>query len=112
VQFYLRTNFPALVLEDLGLPRPASQNVDDIVLANQSLETIGQNAPADLIVVMVQLGAEGFAKQALESPVWQSLTAAQHGDVLMVDLAWAGGVGYLGAHFIFDDIARHFGISA
>ncbi|MGD9895260.1 MAG: ABC transporter substrate-binding protein, partial [Dehalococcoidia bacterium] len=112
VQYYLRTNFPALVLEDLGFPRPPSQNVDDIVLANQSLETIGQHAPASLIVVLVQLGAEGFAEQAMAGPIWRSLEAVQKNNVLMVDQAWAGGVGYLGAHFIFDDIAKHFGISA
>ncbi|MCC7366291.1 MAG: iron-siderophore ABC transporter substrate-binding protein [Dehalococcoidia bacterium] len=110
IRYYQRANYSGTILADLGFPRNASQNVDDFALLNQSLETLGQHADADLIIVSPTEGPEGaFYKQMLESPLWKNLNAVKNGNVLVVlDDVWMAGIGYRSAGIILDDIAKHF----
>jgi iron complex transport system substrate-binding protein len=110
IRYYQRANYSGTLLTDLGFPRPASQNVDDFALLNQSLETVGQSADADIIVVSPTEGTSGaFFRQVTESPLWKNLSAVKKGAVLVVsDDVWMAGIGYRAAGTIMDDIARHF----
>lgn len=112
LRYYQLANYSGTILSDLGFPRPTSQNVDDFGLLNQSLETLGPMGDADLIVVSPTEGPEGaFAKEMLNSPIWQSLNAVKRGTVMIVnDDVWMAGIGYRSAGVILDDIARHFKI--
>ncbi|MGC4190373.1 MAG: iron-siderophore ABC transporter substrate-binding protein [Thermomicrobiales bacterium] len=114
LRYMLRANFVGRILTDLGFPRPEAQNVDDFIFLNMSLETLGDYADANLIVVATDKGdeAKAFAQQMLESPIWQTLDAVKNDRVFLVDSAtWIGGVGYGGAHRVLDDIATYFQIA-
>ncbi len=106
LRYYQRANYSGTILSDLGLPRPESQNVDDFALLNQSLETLGEAAPADFIFVTAYLGEQHeFAQQMLASPLWTSLDAVKEGRVKVVDDGvWMLGIGYRAAQSIMDDI--------
>ncbi|MGB3327998.1 MAG: ABC transporter substrate-binding protein, partial [Thermomicrobiales bacterium] len=109
MRYMLRSNFAGRILTDLGIPRPASQNVEAFALIGMSLETLGEYADADLILVATDAGddAKAFLDQMLQSPIWQTLNAVKHDRVVQVDSAtWIGGVGYTGAHQVLKDIAR------
>ena len=112
LRYYQRANYSGTILTDLGFRRPPSQNVDDFALLNQSLETLGQSADADLIVLSPAEGTEGgFYKEMLASPLWQNLPAVKRGAVLVVlDDVWMAGIGYRSAELILDDIAKYFKI--
>jgi len=109
LRYMLRSNFAGRILTDLGIPRPTAQNVDDFALMNMSLETLGEYADGDLIVVATDAGdpAKAYLDQMLASPIWQTLSAVKNDRVIQVDSAiWIGGVGYAGAHLVLDDIAK------
>jgi iron complex transport system substrate-binding protein len=110
LRHYQRANYSGTLLTDLGFRRPPSQNVDDFAMLNQSLETLAQQADADVIVVSPTEGENGaFFKQLLANPLWQNLGAVKRGAVLVVsDDVWMAGIGYRAAGLIHDDIARFF----
>ena len=110
IRYYQRANYSGTLLTDLGFPRPPSQNVDDFALLNQSIETLGQSADADLIIVSPTEGPNGaFWKQVQESAVWKNLNAVKKGNVMVVlDDVWMAGIGYRAAGTIMDDLARQF----
>jgi iron complex transport system substrate-binding protein len=110
LSYYQRANFLGGILTDLGFPRPASQNVDDFGLNEQSLETIGEFGGGDVIVLSV-IGGEGnqLADQLKASALWRQLPAVREGRVLEVDdNVWIAGLGYIAAGLILDDIAAYF----
>jgi len=104
VRLYQRANFLGVLLTDLGLPRPESQNVDDFA-AEIGLEQLEQ-ASADVIVVAVfDVLKNTNADAVLSSPVWQQLPAVQAGKVHRVDdQTWLGGIGYHAAFAVMDQI--------
>lgn len=113
IRYHLRNNFIGRILTDLGFPRPAAQNVDDFMYLNMSLETLGEYADADIIIVATDAGDEAgaFMDEMLGGAVWQTLGAVQNDKVWLVDSAiWVAGVGYAGANRVLDDIATYFGV--
>ncbi|MCA9833492.1 MAG: iron-siderophore ABC transporter substrate-binding protein [Thermomicrobiales bacterium] len=113
MRYHLRNNFIGRILTDLGFPRPAAQNVDDFMYLNMSLETLGEYADADIIVVATDAGDEAgaFMEEMLGGAVWETLSAVQNDAVWLVDSAiWVAGVGYAGANRVLDDIAAYFGV--
>jgi iron complex transport system substrate-binding protein len=112
IRYYQRANYSGTILTDLGFQRPASQNVDDFALLNQSLETLGASGDADHIVVCFTEGENGaYAKEFVASPLWQSLGAVKRGAVMFaLDDVWMAGIGYRAADLILNDIAKYFKI--
>jgi iron complex transport system substrate-binding protein len=111
LRFYQRSNFLGMVLDDLGFPRPAAQNVDDF---GQDLgqEMLSEYAAGDLILLAVQ-GGEGnaFAKSVLAGDIWKTLPAVKAGKTLAVDdSTWIGGIGYGAAFEILAGLAKHFNV--
>ncbi|HVG96412.1 MAG TPA: iron-siderophore ABC transporter substrate-binding protein [Chloroflexota bacterium] len=110
LRYYQRANYSGTILNDLGFPRPAAQNVDDFALLNQSLETLGPMGDADVIVVCPTEGEQmGLLREMRNSGLWQNLGAVKQGRVLMaLDDVWMAGIGYRSAGVILEDIARFF----
>ncbi|HYI14993.1 MAG TPA: ABC transporter substrate-binding protein [Thermomicrobiales bacterium] len=106
IRYYQLANYSGTILTDLGLPRPDSQNVDDFALLNQSLETLGEFADADFIFVSPALGEnDAYAQEMLEGPLWNSLSAVQADNYMVVlDDVWMAGIGYRAAQTIMDEI--------
>lgn len=111
IRYYQRANFLGVLFTDLGLPRPPAQNVDDFGV-DLGLESIGQYAPADLVVLAV-FGDQSspFATSVTQGPLWQGLPVVKAGKVLTVDdQTWIGGIGYRAAFAVLDGLANHFSI--
>jgi iron complex transport system substrate-binding protein len=113
LRYMWRTNFAGLILSDLGFPRVESQNIDDFGQLDMPLESLGQYAPGDLIVLAINGGdGNAFGKDLLASSLWQSLDAVRAGRVLQgADTLWMLGVGYQSALGVLDDLARHFNVA-
>jgi iron complex transport system substrate-binding protein len=103
-RLYQKASFIGTVLEDVGLPRPPSQDVDDFA-AEISPEQIAQ-ADADVIFVTHYGAAEETTRpEIIDAPLWQSLDAVQRGDVHeMPDDVWMLGIGIRAANIVLDDL--------
>jgi iron complex transport system substrate-binding protein len=103
-RLYQKASFIGTILEDVGLPRPPSQDVDDFA-AEISAEQLEQ-ADADLIFTAHYGPEDDTTKGDLtSSPLWQNLGAVQRGDVHDVpDDYWMLGIGIQAANLVLDDI--------
>jgi iron complex transport system substrate-binding protein len=107
-RIYQKASFSGTVLEDAGLPRPPSQDVDEFAITNASEEIIPEIG-GDVIFVTVYGSEDETAKQAfLSHPLWQQLNAVQQGRVYEVsDDLWMLGIGYTAANGVIDDLTRY-----
>lgn len=107
-RIYQKASFIGTVLEDVGLPRPASQDVDEFAIKDASEEIIPEIG-GDVIFVTVY-GPEGETPEQafLSHPLWQQLEAVKAGRVYEVsDDLWMLGIGYTAADGIIDDLTRY-----
>ncbi|QYJ16648.1 putative siderophore-binding lipoprotein YfiY [Rubrobacter xylanophilus DSM 9941] len=107
-RIYQKENFIGTVLEDVGLPRPESQDVEEFALLNVSKEAIPKMG-GDVIFVTVYGNEEDTAKQEIMSdPLWRQLEAVQQGRVYEVsDDLWMLGIGYTAANGVLEDLERY-----
>lgn len=107
-RIYQKENFIGTVLEDAGLPRPPSQDVEEFALLNVSAEFIPKMG-GDVIFVTVYADEEDTAKEEITSdPLWQKLEAVQEDRVYEVsDDLWMLGLGYTAADGVMDDLEKH-----
>ena len=110
-RLYQKQTFSGVVLEDAGLARPASQDVDDFAL-EISEENIAA-ADADKVFVTVYEDDEGLAentKAAFErNPLWKPIAPKV---VEVSDTHWMTSVSLQGAWYILEDLAEAFGVPA
>lgn len=107
-RIYQKESFIGTVLEDAGLPRPPSQDVDDFAILNASAELIPEMG-GDVVFVTTYGPEEDSTKQQITSdPLWQQLEAVQQGRVYEVpDDLWMLGIGYTAANGVVDDLTRY-----
>jgi iron complex transport system substrate-binding protein len=107
-RIYQKENFIGTVLEDAGLPRPPSQDVDEFALLNVSAEFIPKMG-GDAIFVTVYGAEKDTAKARITSdPLWQKLEAVREDHVYEVsDDLWMLGLGYTAADGVMDDLEKH-----
>lgn len=108
-RFYLRANFLGLLLTDVGIPRPDSENIDDFAF-DLSRETIPDYANGDVVILAVAGGDKNeFAKSVLDSALWKGIPAVKNNKVFSVDSeTWIGGVGYGSAFIVLDEIKAYY----
>lgn len=108
-RLYQKSSFSGHILADMGLARPASQDVDDFA-AEIGEEQIRQ-ADADHVFVTSFSGGEASKERFLRNPLWGQLGAVRAGNVHEVDDAiWMTSVSVQGAHQVMDDMAKVFGV--
>ncbi len=107
-RLYQKESFIGTVLQDLGLPRPPSQDVNDFAMYNVSEEFIPKIG-GDVIFVTVYGKASDTAKQDfMSNPLWRQLKAVREGRVYEVsDDLWMLGIGYTAANGVIDDLERY-----
>jgi iron complex transport system substrate-binding protein len=107
-RIYQKESFIGTVLEDAGLPRPPSQDVEEFAILNASAELIPKMG-GDVIFVTVYGSEDETTKQKVTSdPLWQKLEAVQQGQVYEVsDDLWMLGIGYTAAQGVMDDLTRY-----
>lgn len=120
VRIYL-TGFPGSVLRDVGLRRPAAQQVDNWDESPQLIEISEERIPemdGDVIFVMVSGDAyaqeRGYdldetVKQWTTTDLWKGLSAVQAGSVQEVNEDhWNLGGGILSANALLGDLESYF----
>lgn len=97
-------NFVGTVLEDVGFARPESQRSGEFMITVSQEEV--NLMDGDVIFMSVFGDAEDTALNAFaSSPLWQSLSAVQAGEVYRVsDDHWFLGIGLIGAERVLDDL--------
>lgn len=103
VRLYLKSSYIGYILQDIGLPRPESQD-EDVFSAEISIEEM-QLADADYIFVTGYDVEDSERETFLTSPLWQTLSAVQNGRVLDVnDDHWIAGLGVQAAQLVLADL--------
>ncbi|MGF1496606.1 MAG: iron-siderophore ABC transporter substrate-binding protein [Elainellaceae cyanobacterium] len=121
INLYLGDSFPGTVLQDAGLPRPASQDLsaeegqrmaNNPIQISISRELLPQ-ADADVMFIWVaENEAEGnqAAVKKLEElqadPLWKQLNVVQQNQVYVVPSYWIGS-GPVAANLIIDDLFKY-----
>ncbi|MFI9173777.1 ABC transporter substrate-binding protein [Streptomyces lincolnensis] len=113
-RLYASNSYSGVVLNDIGLKRPASQVSTDpeVTMKDVSPEQIDQ-ADADLVFVTSADTDDKTQKaQVTSNPVWKSLPAVKDGKVFEVaDETWMSGIGVQAAEQMLKDVARATGVT-
>jgi iron complex transport system substrate-binding protein len=104
-RIYQKGSFIGTILEDAGLPRPESQDVEDFAILNASQELIPKMG-GDVIFTTIY-GPENDTTQQniMSDPLWRKLEAVEQERVYEVsDDLWMLGIGYTAADGVVDDL--------
>lgn len=110
IRMYQKANFSGVVLSDMGLARPESQNADKF--DNEISPELIDKADADALFLTTAVSPEKTQQQAVEaSPLWTQMTAVKTGKVFPVkDETWMSGIGVQAAQLVLDDLSTAFGV--
>jgi iron complex transport system substrate-binding protein len=107
-RLYQRASFSGIVLDDTGLARPPSQNVDEFAVEFSPEKIL--DADADYIFLTVAEGDSApIRDQFMSNPLWSRLTGEIHE---VSNDVWIVAVGLLGAHAVLDDLAKTFSVDS
>ncbi|MFF0426788.1 ABC transporter substrate-binding protein [Streptomyces sp. NPDC004520] len=104
IRLYAKASFIGTILEDVGLPRPKNQQIDELA-AEVSPERIDE-ADADWIFTGVYGDAKATKKDTAQAnPLWKNLKAVKAGQAKDVpDETWYLGLGVTAADSVLDDL--------
>ncbi|TFB22800.1 iron-siderophore ABC transporter substrate-binding protein [Filobacillus milosensis] len=108
VRIYHKDSFSGIILDEIGLARPESQDVDDFAAKGVTKERINE-MDGDVIFYFTY-DPEGEDGQAVEDewindPLWKNLSAVQEGNVYEVsDTIWNTAGGVKAANLMLDDL--------
>jgi iron complex transport system substrate-binding protein len=107
IRVYQKATFSGTILEDVGLPRPPSGDVDDFAasITAEGVPEIG----GDVIFTTVY-GPQDETDYALvtEGPLWKGLASVEAGNVYRVpEYYWMLGVGVEAANRVLGDLERY-----
>ncbi len=107
-RIYQKESFIGTILEDAGLPRPKSQDVEDFAILNASQELIPKMG-GDVIFTTVYGPENDTTQQNITSDqLWRKLEAVEQGRVHEVsDDLWMLGIGYTAAGGVVDDLNQY-----
>jgi iron complex transport system substrate-binding protein len=107
-RIYQKESFIGTILEDAGLPRPPSQDVDEFAILNASKEAIPK-MDGDVLFYTVYGPEDETTRQEITSdPLWQQLEAVRQGNLYEVsDDLWIASIGYTAADGIIDDLEKY-----
>lgn len=109
------TGFSALVLDELGIARPAKQQGEDWGVKLVSKENIPQ-MDADIIFDQTSTsrddGRLDLRKEWTQHPLWSNIKAVKNNRVYEVDTAiWNNGSGPLAAEGMLEDLKEIYGLN-
>ncbi|GAA1965892.1 iron-siderophore ABC transporter substrate-binding protein [Catenulispora subtropica] len=109
-RLYQKSSFSGVVLRDVGLPRPAAEDVDQLML-EVSPEQIGK-ADADIVFVTTSDDPSKTKETEVQgTAVWKDLPAVKENRVFTVpDETWMSGIGVQAAEQMLGDIAKAAGV--
>jgi iron-siderophore transport system substrate-binding protein len=112
IRLYGNKSFIGVILEDIGLPRPKVQDVEDLAV-EVSQENIGQ-ADGDWIFYSSYGKPETTAEgTVVNGNLWKALPAVKSGQVARVDdEVWFLGLGPIGAMDVLTDLQKLLGTTS
>ncbi|HEY4553591.1 MAG TPA: iron-siderophore ABC transporter substrate-binding protein [Bacillaceae bacterium] len=110
VRIYHKDTFAGVILEQIGLARPESQDVDDFAEKNVSPERIPA-MDGDVIFYFTYETGDGEAKaleeEWINNPLFKNLEAVKSGNLHKVnDTIWNTAGGVLAANLMLDDLEK------
>ncbi|WP_066955143.1 ABC transporter substrate-binding protein [Streptomyces lushanensis] len=107
LRLYAKASFIGTILDDIGLPRPENQRIDDLAV-EISPEKI-DDADADWIFTGVYGDPDKTQRDTARSnPLWKNLRAVKAGQAKDVqDETWYLGLGVTAADLVLDDLRGH-----
>ncbi|MBC9712490.1 iron-siderophore ABC transporter substrate-binding protein [Streptomyces sp. TRM66268-LWL] len=104
IRLYAKASFIGTILEDVGVPRPKNQQINDLA-TEISPEKIDE-ADADWIFTGVYGDVNKTKRDTAEdNPLWKKLGAVKNGQAKDVpDETWYLGLGVTAAHEVLDDL--------
>lgn len=109
-RLYLPESFSGIILSDMGLKRPASQQKTGELNIDISEEQIGMVDADHVFVSSFSAGAE-HKKKFEANPLWSRLSAVKAGRVHEVDdQNWMTSVSLHGADRVMDDLTKTFDV--
>ena len=107
-RIYQKESFVGTVLEDTGLSRPPSQDVDEFAILNVSQEQIPQMDGDAVFVTVYGVPEDSTEEKITSDPLWQKLDAVKQDRVYEVsDDLWMLGIGPTAAVGVVDDLEKH-----
>lgn len=107
-RIYQKESFIGTVLEDAGLPRPPSQDVDEFAILNASSEFIPKMGGDVIFVTVYGPEDETTQREITTDPLWSKLDAVRQDRVYEVsDDLWMLGIGPTAANGVVDDLETH-----
>ena len=104
-----KATFIGIILEDAGLARPKSQDVEGFAL--EVGEEQVRQADGDHIFVTSFSGGKAAKERFERNPLWKQLQGVQAGNIHDVpDEIWMTSVSVQGAQLVLDDLAKTFGV--
>lgn len=109
-RLYQKATFSGVILQDVGVARPESQDVDDFAL-EVGPEQIDL-ADADLVFVCAADIPENTEQEAAQdNPLWAEMEAVKNDKVFNVkDEIWMSGIGIQSARLVLADLANAAGV--
>ncbi|MFF3228155.1 ABC transporter substrate-binding protein [Nocardia suismassiliense] len=106
IRLYGKKSFIGVILADIGLPRPANQNVDELAV-EVSKENIDQAAGDWIFYSSYGADVSPDQKAVTEGPIWRNMSAVKAGHAIAVDdEVWFLGLGPIGAMRVLDDLGK------
>lgn len=108
IRIYHKDSFSGLILEEIGLQRPASQDVDDFAAKGVTKERINE-MDGDIIFYFTYENEKGEGQKAedqwINDPLWKNLEAVKAGKAFEVsDTIWNTAGGVMAANLMLDDL--------
>jgi iron complex transport system substrate-binding protein len=113
-RIYYKDTFAGIILDQIGLKRPDSQNKNEFAATKVSKERIPE-MDGDIIFYFTYETGNGEASKLEEQwtndPLWKNLSAVKAGKAYRVDDAiWNTAGGVKAANLMLDDLQKRFGI--
>ncbi|MGC0366443.1 iron complex transport system substrate-binding protein [Rhodococcus sp. 27YEA15] len=109
LRLYGNLSFIGVILKDVGLPRPAIQDIDELAV-EVSPETITEAEGDRIFYSSYGKPADTGQTTVVAGPLWESMNAVKEGHAVEVsDETWFLGLGPTGAGLVLDDLQAKLG---
>lgn len=107
-RIYQKESFVGTILEDAGLPRPPSQDVNEFAILNASEEFIPKMGGDVIFTTAYGPQNKTTQKEITSDPLWRKLEAVQQGrEYAVSDDLWILGIGPTAANGVLDDLNKY-----
>ncbi|QCT00888.1 periplasmic binding protein [Paenibacillus algicola] len=115
VRTYMKDSFSGVMLEQLGIARPAEQDKNEFVEKLTKERIPAMDGDVMFYFVQEDVGstdAQKAAEEWMNEPLFQSLNVAKTGEVHQVnEVVWNLAGGYLAANLLLEEIATYFEVN-